>query len=110
MYSHVIEEIKESSIFGVGLGNWKLKSIKYDALNIKGYVVPYHAHSDFIQLGAELGVIGFLLYLGIFIWAIFYVFRIILKSNITDKEKIFLFLLILSLGSYTIDVIIIFLF
>ena len=102
-YSHVIEEIKESSIFGVGLGNWKLKSIKYDALNIKGYVVPYHAHSDFIQLGAELGVIGFLLYLGIFIWAIFYVFRIILKSNITDKEKIFLFLLILSLGSYTID-------
>ena len=72
-------------------------------MNIKGYVVPYHAHSDFIQLGAELGVIGFLLYLGIFIWAIFYVFRIILKSNITDKEKIFLFLLILSLGSYTID-------
>ena len=45
-----------------GLGNWKLKSIEYDSKNIEGYIVPYHAHSDFIQLGAELGVIGFSLF------------------------------------------------
>ena len=61
-YSHVVKQIKSTPIFGVGLGNWKLKSIKYDAKNILGYVVPYHAQSDFIQLGAELGIIGFLLY------------------------------------------------
>ena len=53
--------MKSNPVFGVGLGNWKLKSIEYDAKDILGYVVPYHAHSDFIQLGAELGIIGFLL-------------------------------------------------
>ena len=46
-------------ILGVGLGNWKIKSIDYDSKDIKGYVVPYHAHSDFIQLGAELGIFWF---------------------------------------------------
>ena len=74
-YSHVIEQIKETPFLGVGLGNWKFKSIMFDANDIEGYIVPYHAHSDFIQLGAELGIIGFILYLGIFLWAIYYVYH-----------------------------------
>ena len=102
-YSHVIEQVKEAPFFGVGLGNWKFKSIKYDSKDIKGYVVPYHAHSDFIQLGAELGIIGFLLYLGIFIWATYYVYLLIRNSNYTSEKKIFFFLLLTALGSYTID-------
>ena len=65
-YEDVLTHLSSNPIFGVGLGNWKLKSIDYDSKDIKGYVVPYHAHSDFIQLGAELGIIGFLLYLGVF--------------------------------------------
>ena len=102
-YEDVLTHIKSNPIFGVGLGNWKLKSIEYDAKDIQGYVVPYHAHSDFIQLGAELGIIGFLLYLSIFIWAIYYVNYIIRYSNISKKEKVFLFLLLVSLGVYSID-------
>ena len=102
-YSHVLEQVKESKIFGVGLGNWKLKSIKYESQNLLGYIVPYHAHSDFIQLGAELGIVGFILYLGIFLWAVIYVFRLIIKSSLGEKEKVFLFFMLLSLGSYTID-------
>ena len=65
-YNDVLEHLVSNPFFGVGLGNWKLKSIDYDKNDIVGYVVPYHAHSDFIQLGAELGIIGFLLYLGKF--------------------------------------------
>ncbi len=102
-YEDVLTHIKSNPIFGVGLGNWKLKSIEYDAKDIQGYVVPYHAHSDFIQLGAELGIIGFLLYLSIFIWAIYYVNYIIRYSNFSKKEKVFLFLLLVSLGVYSID-------
>ena len=59
-YEDVVTHLSSNPIFGVGLGNWKLKSIDYDSKDIIGYVVPYHAHSDFIQLGAELGIIGFL--------------------------------------------------
>ena len=65
-YKHVITHLKSNPLFGVGFGNWKFKSIDYDKKNMKGYTVPYHAHSDFIQIGAELGILGFLLYAGFF--------------------------------------------
>ena len=102
-YEDVFKHFIKNPIFGTGLGNWKLKSIDYDSKDIVGYVVPYHAHSDFIQLGAELGLFGFLLYLGIFLWAIYYCifFLKLNKSNI--EEKVFLFLLLTALGVYLID-------
>ena len=62
-YEHAIEQIIHNPLVGTGLGNWKLKSIAYDAQNMNGYVVPYHAHNDFLEIGAELGVIGMLIYL-----------------------------------------------
>ena len=102
-YSDVLTHISSNPIFGTGLGNWKLKSIDYDSKDIKGYVVPYHAHSDFIQLGAELGIIGFLLYLGIFLWAVYYVFIYIRHSKSSIEEKTFVFLLLVALGVYSID-------
>ena len=42
-YEDVLTHMKSNPFFGVGLGNWKLKSIEYDAKDILGYVVPYHA-------------------------------------------------------------------
>ena len=102
-YEDVLTHITSNPILGVGLGNWKLKSIDYDAKDINGYVVPYHAHSDFIQLGAELGILGFLFYLGIFLWAVVYVYRLLRFSDLTLDEKVFIFLLLISLGIYSVD-------
>ena len=102
-YEDVLTHINSNPIFGVGLGNWKLKSIDYDAKDINGYVVPYHAHSDFIQLGAELGILGFILYLGIFLWAIYYVYLLVRYSDLGVNEKVFLFLLLTALGVYSVD-------
>jgi len=102
-YNHVVTHLISSPLIGVGLGNWKLKSIEYDSKDISGYVVPYHAHSDFIQLGAELGIIGFLLYLGVFLWAVYYVFIFIRDSKSSLEEKTFVFLLLVALGVYSVD-------
>jgi O-antigen ligase/tetratricopeptide (TPR) repeat protein len=103
-YSDVLEQIKSSPIFGVGLGNWKLKSIDYDKYDVNGYVVPYHAHSDFIQLGAELGIFGFLSYIGIFALTIFFAFKEIFNNKKRSlEERFFIFLLIVSLGVYSVD-------
>ena len=77
----------KNPILGTGLGNWKLVSIDYDKNDIKGYVVPYHAHSDFIQLGAELGFLGFFLYLGIFLFAVYAVFKTLISNEINQKKK-----------------------
>ena len=102
-YKDVLTHFTSNPIFGTGLGNWKLKSIEYDSKDINGYVVPYHAHSDFIQLGAELGIIGFLLYLGVFLWAVYYVFVFIAHSKSSIEEKTFVFLLLVALGVYSVD-------
>ena len=102
-YEDVITHMSSNLFLGVGLGNWKLKSIQYDASDIVGYIVPYHAHSDFIQLGAELGIIGFLLYLSIFICAVFFGFKLLKYSKLSDLEKVFISLLLISLGVYSID-------
>jgi len=102
-YEDVLTHMISNPLLGVGLGNWKLKSIDYDSKDINGYVVPYHAHSDFIQLGAELGVLGFVLYLGIFLWAVVYVYRLLRFSEISINEKIYLFLVLCSLGVYSVD-------
>ncbi|MDA7807916.1 O-antigen ligase family protein [Flavobacteriaceae bacterium] len=102
-YKDVLTHFTSNPIFGTGLGNWKLKSIDYDSKDINGYVVPYHAHSDFIQLGAELGIIGFLLYIGVFLWAVYYVFVFIAHSKSSLEEKTFVFLLLVALGVYSVD-------
>tara|TARA_B110000003_G_scaffold247928_1_gene259285 strand:+ start:3489 stop:5810 length:2322 start_codon:yes stop_codon:yes gene_type:complete len=102
-YEDVLTHMLDNPIFGTGIGNWKFESIKYDRLQIDGYIVPYHAHSDFIQLGAELGFIGFFLYVFIFVSAIYFTYYIIFKSKIESKDKIFSFFLIISLGVYLID-------
>jgi len=102
-YEDVLLHMKSNPILGVGLGNWKIKSIDYDSEDIEGYVVPYHAHSDFIQLGAELGVFGFLLYLGIFLLAIYFVYKLLRFSDYSENEKVFLFLMLIAIGVYSID-------
>jgi O-antigen ligase len=102
-YEDVLTHFKSNPLIGVGIGNWKLSSIFYDKEDIDGYIVPYHAHSDFIQLGAELGIIGFLLYLGIFLTAIYFGILILFKSDLNHDSKWFVTLLIASLGVYLID-------
>ena len=58
-YKQGINYFLENPFIGTGIGNWKIFSIKYDREYIDGYVVPYHAHNDFIQLVVELGVFDY---------------------------------------------------
>ena len=65
-YQHSVTQLFNNPMLGVGSGNWKIKSIEYDKKNVRGYTIPYHTHNDFLEIGAELGLIGLLLYLMIF--------------------------------------------
>ena len=102
-YNHVFTHLKLNPLFGVGFGNWKFKSIDYDKKNMNGYTVPYHAHSDFIQIGAELGILGFLLYSGLFLIAIFYSLKLLNKKDFENDDKLFIYLIFMVLGVYFID-------
>lgn len=74
-YKHSLTQIMNNPIIGVGLGNWKIKSIDYDKENIEGYTIPYHTHNDFLEIGTELGFIGVLLYLMIFLIPFYFLIK-----------------------------------
>jgi len=100
-YKQAFNHFIKNPFIGVGLGNWKLKSIDYDNKTMTGYIVQYHAHNDFLQFLAELGIIGTLLYLGLFILILVVNLKFLLSTRINDAY--FSLVLILSLGAYFID-------
>ena len=80
-YQYGIEQIIKNPIFGVGLGNWKIESIERDKENIISYIIPYTMHNDFLEVGAELGVLGIVFYLSIFIFVLIKLYRHFLKNK-----------------------------
>lgn len=107
-YKQALNTIKNNPIFGVGIGNWKIKSIDTNKEKIRGYVVPYHAHNDYLEIGAEIGLVGLGIYLSIlflsfketvinFIKSIFT--SSILKQNYLEVILISVFLFIWILDS-----------
>ena len=100
-WSSAFQSFVENPVIGSGLGNFKIKSISYGADYIHGYTVPYHAHNDFIHSATELGIIGFITYLGTFLILAFYLFKLFQRS--TSNKQLGVFILFLALVGYGFD-------
>ncbi len=87
-------------IFGIGIGNWKLKGIETDNANLNNYIVPYHSHNDFLEFFAETGVIGFLFYSGFLFFTLIVLIYFFVKKN---KTPSIIFYLILAIIVYLLD-------
>ena len=103
-WSDAYEQVSDHPILGAGLGNWKIASISYGKYHIKGYTVPYHAHNDFIHIFTEVGILGGIAYLSLFIILTFFLFRLLYVQRKEDGNTDFsLFLLVLPFIIYGID-------
>lgn len=102
-YKHAFESIFENPLRGIGLGNWKIKSIQSDKSEISEYEVPYHVHNDFLEISSELGVIGFILFFGLYLYLIIMFYKILKGKSITDNDKNFSFFFLLTLVIYLSD-------
>ena len=98
-YKDVFESVIENPQ-GIGVGNWKIISIKKDKERIKEYIVPYHAHNDFLQITAEGGIIAGLCYL--FFW-IFSIRKSIVHSFDFKNKSIKFYLFLLPILVYCVD-------
>lgn len=102
-FSHAIQSIKANPLKGIGIGNWQLESIKYDSQNMQSYIVPYHVHNDFLELAAEIGLIGatlyYLVFLSIFLVILNKIILLIKKKKPIEYEIIFFTII----GIYFID-------
>ena len=97
-YVYGVNHLISNPLFGVGLGNWKIESINYDKENVYSYIVPYTMHNDFLEVGAELGLIGIILYLFIFIYP-----KIELLKSYLHRDKLMYLVILSSLIVYFID-------
>lgn len=98
-YSSAVNSIKKQPILGIGVGNWKFISIKYDSKEMSEYTVPYYAHNDFLQIGAEIGIIG----LFFFVYLIFKPFLLLIRKIYNSNESIVEFIIFLMISVYIID-------
>ena len=90
-FSHLIS----NPFVGVGIGNWKIESLKYSNHLMKDYTVAYHVHNDFLEIAVELGIFGFISYLFLFVFSF--------KFIIQNRASLFHVLLGCSLIIYFLD-------
>jgi len=102
-YKNAIQAMFDQPLLGYGIGNWKVVSIKYAKDFIHGYEVPYHAHNDFLQIGAETGIIGFLSYLFIFLFLLYKLIWSILSNRVNQNKKEFYLAFFLCVLIYSLD-------
>jgi len=95
--------IKDHLLLGSGLGTFKYNTLKYQAKffdqgqnrALYPYGVADKAHNEYLQLGAELGIIG----LGIFLWMIISYFNYGIKKLKGKEDKYKLGIVIGLMGS-----------
>lgn len=101
-YGQAINYFLQNPYTPVGLGNWKLYSIKLDKDRINSYIVPYVVHNDFLEILVETSLLGVVFYSGFFLVLFFMIYGLYFKQKeFEDKTEILL--LGTALISYLVD-------
>lgn len=89
----------DKPVFGVGLGSFHISFPDYASEELKkiwpqSQNIVNDAHSEFVQILAEVGVVGF----GIFLWILFSVFHCTLQfyKRLHDREEFLIYTALLS--------------
>ena len=99
LWESSFEMIKEFPLLGIGIGNWKIISIKYSKNYMSEYQVPKHAHNDFIQIMAETGILGGLFYLFFLISPFYFIVKNYSLFSTREKElSVFLTFSLIFIG------------
>lgn len=76
LWEGAIDYASKHPFLGAGYGNWKLASIPYEKEFTNDLFVPYHSHNDFLEMFADLGIIGGLCFGMMFLLFPIYAFTI----------------------------------
>jgi len=97
MWRTTFEMIKDKPIFGLGIGTFRMNYLDYQAQllrenqdYIKYYTKAGEAHNEYLQMWAELGIIGLGLFLLIFYFIFHTVFNFYKRSKNSEDRLIIL--------------------
>ncbi len=102
-YKHAIQSILKNPLTGVGINNWQLVSIDYDRENIGNYIVPYHAHNDFLEISSESGIQGGISYYLVILIPLFFLFKKCLNHLKKNEEVGYDFMFLTAITVYIFD-------
>ena len=94
--------IPNDPLLGVGIGNWKVRFLQYENSYSPHYIYMYKNHNDFLELTAEVGILGGLAFVAIFLLAAFYFIKSTYKNKDSEQEQWF-FLPLFGLFAYSFD-------
>lgn len=93
---------KQEPILGVGLGNWKIVTLKEENLTKKNFTYSFKAHNDFIEIATETGIFGGLFFISLFLLTGWAFIRAVTKKT-TPEWIALLFLPVFGLFCYSFD-------
>jgi O-antigen ligase/tetratricopeptide (TPR) repeat protein len=102
LWEGAIDYAMKHPILGGGYGNWKLASIPYEKEHTNDLFVPYHSHNDFLEMFADLGLLGGLAFLGLFILMGLAVLQVWKKSADTNT-KLVASMALMAIACYFVD-------
>lgn len=93
----------ENPALGVGAGNWKIHMADYYKMSkneeFKNWRRP---HNDFLWVFSEKGILGVLLYIALFVLALYYCIKIMMNKNALKSNKLFILLIFSTLIGYMV--------
>jgi O-antigen ligase/tetratricopeptide (TPR) repeat protein len=102
LWTHAIDYTKHHPLMGCGYGNWKIASITYQRTITNDLYVPIHSHNDFLEMFAELGVLGGLLYLSLFVCLVVLTYKTY-YSKANDELKLVSVFSLMAFSTYAVD-------
>lgn len=95
LWENALDFISNHLFIGCGIGNWKVESAAYWGSFGNSYLMPYHAHNDFLEFTTELGLLGGVTYLSLYLFILYSFIKSFLKSK--DFKFVVLFLSFIAL-------------
>jgi O-antigen ligase/tetratricopeptide (TPR) repeat protein len=90
-WGNALKFIGDKPLTGAGLGNWRIHASLNEQYSTN-FISSKHVHNDFLQIGAETGVAGLLLYLLLFSILIFYAIKVFFRQPDHQTRDIAYFL------------------
>lgn len=102
LWTHALDYTRHHPLMGCGIGNWKIASIPYQRTITNDLYVPIHAHNDYLEVFAELGIPGGLIYLSLFVCILVFTIKTY-RSKVSEETQLISVFSFLAFAGYSLD-------
>ncbi len=94
---------RQEPLLGVGTGNWKIRVLQYENPVRSDFTFMVKNHNDFIEIAAETGLFGALLFILLIIFLIINFLKAFLIPKAPENSYMYLFLPAFGILCYSFD-------